>query len=73
MGRMGVCMMCVCDGEEREWGLGVGVNTPMMSSTLVFVIQLFIILYRCVYESLLIDKGRTVCNRLRTLDILEWE
>ena len=46
VGRMGVCMMCVCDGEEREWGLGVGVNTPMMSSTLVFVIQLFIILYR---------------------------
>ena len=34
---MGVCMMCVFDSEEREHGVGDGVNTTMMSETLEVV------------------------------------
>jgi hypothetical protein len=34
VGRVGVCMLCVCDSEERERGVGVGVNATMMSTTL---------------------------------------
>ena len=34
VGRVGVCLMCVCDIEERERGVGVGVNATMLSETL---------------------------------------
>jgi hypothetical protein len=34
VGRVGVCMMCVYDDEEREDGVGAGVNPTMMSETL---------------------------------------
>ena len=34
VGRVGVCMMCVCDIEDREYGVGVGVNATMLSETL---------------------------------------
>ena len=34
MGRVGMCMMCACDSEEREHGVGAGVNATMMSETL---------------------------------------
>ena len=27
VGRVGVCMLCVSDNEERERGVGAGVNT----------------------------------------------
>jgi hypothetical protein len=26
VGRVGVCMMCVCDSEERDHGVGAGAN-----------------------------------------------
>ena len=29
--RVGVCMLCVCDREERERGVGAGVNAIVMS------------------------------------------
>ena len=32
-------MMCVCDSEEREYGVGVGVNDTTVSETL-WVIRL---------------------------------
>ena len=32
--RVGVCMLCVCDSEEGECGVGTGVNVTMMSETL---------------------------------------
>ena len=28
------CMLCVCDSEEREHGVGAGVNATMLSETL---------------------------------------
>ena len=34
VGRVGVCMLCVCDSEECEDGVGPGVNTTMLSGTL---------------------------------------
>ncbi len=34
---MGVCMLCVCDSEECEHGVGGGVNDTMMSETLEVV------------------------------------
>ena len=37
MGRVGVCMLCVCDSEYRERGVGDRVNTTMMSKTLYVV------------------------------------
>ncbi len=33
MGRVRVCILCVGDNEERERGLGTGVNDTMMSET----------------------------------------
>ncbi len=27
---MGVCILCVCDSEEREHGVGAGVNDTML-------------------------------------------
>jgi hypothetical protein len=33
VGRVGVCMMCAYDSEEREDGVGVGVNVTMLSET----------------------------------------
>ena len=37
MGRVGVCMLCVCDSEQRERGVGVRVNATIQSETLYFV------------------------------------
>ena len=37
VGRVGVCMVCVCDSEERERGVGTGVNAIMLSETLKVV------------------------------------
>jgi hypothetical protein len=34
VGRVGVCMVCVYDSEERERGMGAGVNTTILSETL---------------------------------------
>ena len=34
VGREGVCMMCVCEIEKCEHGVGAGVNVTMMSETL---------------------------------------
>jgi hypothetical protein len=34
VGRVGVCMLCVCDSEERERGVGAGVNAIMLSEAL---------------------------------------
>jgi hypothetical protein len=34
VGRVGVCMICIGDIEEREGGVGAGVNTTMLSETL---------------------------------------
>ena len=33
VGRVGVCMLCVCDIEVREDGVGTGVNDTMLSET----------------------------------------
>ena len=33
VGRVGVCMMCVGDIEDRERGVGDGVKTTMLSET----------------------------------------
>ncbi len=39
MGRVGrvwrvvVCMLCACDSEDRDHGVGAGVNATMMSET----------------------------------------
>ena len=30
MGRVGVSMLCVCDFEERERGVGAGVNANVL-------------------------------------------
>ena len=30
VGRVGVCMLCECDNEEREHGVGVGVNDVLL-------------------------------------------
>ena len=35
--RVGVCMLCACDSEERDHGVGAGVNTTMLSETLEVV------------------------------------
>jgi hypothetical protein len=35
--RVGVCMLCVCDCEERDRGVGAGVNATMLSATLYIV------------------------------------
>ena len=35
VGRVGMCMLCVGDIEERECGVGAGVNTTKLSETLV--------------------------------------
>ena len=32
-----MCMLCVCDNEERESGVGSSVNATMMSATLYIV------------------------------------
>jgi hypothetical protein len=32
-----VCMLCVCDREERECGVGAGVNATMLSATLAII------------------------------------
>ena len=37
MGRVGVCMLCACYSEEREHGVGAGVNATMLSETLKVV------------------------------------
>ena len=34
VGRVGVCMLCACDSEEREHGVGASVNATMLSETL---------------------------------------
>ncbi len=34
---VGVCMLCACDTEEREHGVGAGVNGTMLSETLEVV------------------------------------
>ena len=34
VGRVGVCMLCVCNSEERERGVDAGVNATMLSETL---------------------------------------
>ena len=34
VGRVGVCVLCVDDIEERERGVGAGVNATMLSETL---------------------------------------
>jgi hypothetical protein len=31
VGRVGVCMLCACDSEDREHGVGAGVNATMLS------------------------------------------
>ncbi len=33
VGRVGVCMLCAGDSEEREHGVGAGVNTTVLSET----------------------------------------
>ncbi len=33
VGRVGVCMLCVCDIEECGRGVGAGVNDTMLSPT----------------------------------------
>ncbi len=33
VGRVEMCMLCVCDSEERELGVGTGVNGTMLSGT----------------------------------------
>ncbi len=33
VGRVGVCILCSCDSEECEYGVGVGVNVTMLSET----------------------------------------
>ena len=33
VGRVGVCMLCVCDSEKRDRGVGVRVNDTMLSET----------------------------------------
>ncbi len=38
MGRVGVCMSCVRDSEEREDGVGPGVNATILSETLQLVV-----------------------------------
>jgi hypothetical protein len=37
VGRVGVCMLCVCDSEELERGVGAGVNATMLSETLAVI------------------------------------
>ena len=34
VGRVGVCMLCVGNSEQRESGEGAGVNATMLSETL---------------------------------------
>jgi hypothetical protein len=34
VGRVGVCILCVSDSEEREHGVGTDVNATMLSETL---------------------------------------
>ena len=34
VGRVGVCMLCVGNSEQRERGVGAGVNATMLSETL---------------------------------------
>ena len=34
VGRVGVCILCECDVEERGHGVSAGVNATMMSETL---------------------------------------
>ena len=34
VGRVGVCILCVCDSEKREHGVGDTVNATMLSETL---------------------------------------
>ncbi len=36
--RVCVCMLCVCDTEEREDGVGAGVNATILSETLEVVL-----------------------------------
>ena len=37
MGRVGVCMLCVGNSEQRERGVGAGVNDTILSETLEVV------------------------------------
>ena len=37
VGRVVVCMMCTYDSEEREDGVGAGVNGTILSETLVVI------------------------------------
>ncbi len=37
MGRVGRCVLCACDNEEREHGVGTGVNDTMMSETITVI------------------------------------
>ena len=34
VGRVGMCMLCVGNSEQRECGVGAGVNVTMMPETL---------------------------------------
>ena len=34
---MRVCILCACDSEEREHGVGAGVNSTILSETLKVV------------------------------------
>jgi hypothetical protein len=36
VGRVGACMLCPCGSEQREHGVGAGVNATMLSETLPF-------------------------------------
>ena len=37
VGRVGVCILCACDSEDREHGVGAGVNDTILSETLEVV------------------------------------
>ncbi len=37
VGRVGVCILCVRDSEQRECEVGAGVNATMLSATLYVV------------------------------------
>ncbi len=37
VGRVGVCILCVCDNEQNECWVGTGVSATMLSETLQVV------------------------------------
>jgi hypothetical protein len=43
-----VCIMFVCDREERECGVGSGVNATMLSATLAIISLVGKVSYRSV-------------------------